>query len=253
MAGLQASRITRSAQGIALFLAIVAVAIFLVTSSLRLVINSDWLYSYGFDKYEIPGSTGIARSDLMRVAREIRAYFNNGEKFLDVQAVINGVERPLYNQREVLHMRDVKGLVQGVYLWQWASLGYLAAFTLGGLILQRRGWVVPVLRSLLVGSSVTIGGLLLLGLLMLANFSQVFLQFHLLSFSNDLWMLDPRTDYLIRMFPQGFFQDAALFVAGISLGQAVLLALTSAGILYWRRRGSAPLRPRSQTSWSRGT
>ena len=31
-----------------------------------------------------------------------------------------------------------------------------------------------------------------------------------LSFANDLWQLDPRTDYLVRMVPQGFWLGATV-------------------------------------------
>ena len=47
----------------------------------------------------------------------------------------------------------------------------------------------------------------------LINFDFVFTRFHFLSFANDLWMLDPRTDNLIIMFPQRFFFEATLFIA----------------------------------------
>ena len=40
-----------------------------------------------------------------------------------------------------------------------------------------------------------------------------FRYFHLISFTNDLWILDPRRDYLIMMFPQGFFFDSTMFIA----------------------------------------
>ena len=44
----------------------------------------------------------------------------------------------------------------------------------------------------------------------LIGFDDLFRQFHLLSFANDFWLLDPRTDHLIQMFPQGFWFDVTL-------------------------------------------
>ena len=36
---------------------------------------------------------------------------------------------PLFTEREIIHMKDVKGLIQGVYMFQWITLGYLLAAT----------------------------------------------------------------------------------------------------------------------------
>src|SRR3989337_2913922 len=74
-------------------------------------------------------------------------------------------------------------------------------------------------RSMVSGSLATLGLLASLALLALTDFSGAFLQFHYLAFSNDLWQLDPRTDNLIRMFPEGFFLDAPPPEEAVGLAQ----------------------------------
>jgi integral membrane protein (TIGR01906 family) len=64
---------------------------------------------------------------------------------------------------------------------------------------------------------------LALGLGALFNFEWLFLQFHLLSFANDFWLLDPTRDYLIMLFPGGFWYDAFLFCALTIAAEAVIL------------------------------
>ena len=87
--------------------------VFLIAGSVRVVINAPALYSYGFDRYDIPAYTGIERDDLLEVAARIRAYFNDDSEYLIVPTTVRGVDVPsLYNEREILHMRDVKGLVR---------------------------------------------------------------------------------------------------------------------------------------------
>ena len=39
----------------------------------------------------------------------------------------------------------------------------------------------------------------------LADFDGLFVTFHRLAFTNDGWLLDPRTDLLIRLMPVNFF------------------------------------------------
>ena len=102
-----------------------------------------------------------------------------------------------------------------------------------------------VILLILDFSWVTLGLMLLLGLSTMLNFDQLFLQFHLLSFTNDFWLLDPSRDYLIMLFPGGFWYDAMLCIAAATAVGAVLLGGTgiflyssaSASASDGRRRG----------------
>ena len=39
--------------------------------------------------------------------------------------------------------------------------------------------------------------------MLLSNFNKVFVIFHEIFFTNDLWLFDARYDYMIRMLPEG--------------------------------------------------
>ena len=45
----------------------------------------------------------------------------------------------------------------------------------------------------------------ILGVAMSIDFTSCFTLFHKLFFTNNLWIFDPETDYMIRMLPEGFF------------------------------------------------
>ena len=229
---------------VALFVA--AVPVFLIASNVRWVINAPLLYSYGFDRYDIPARTGIERGELLSAAEQIRSYFNNSEEFLVVSVRVNGVRvRNLYNDREVLHMRDVKGLVRGMYRIQEVTGIYLGAFILIGLLAWRRQFTSRLLRYAAYGGALTLALVVVVGLASLVGFDRLFLAFHLVSFSNDLWQLDPRTDYLLMMFPAGFFFDATMWIAGATVAQALLLTVPQA-VLAWRGRRARQGRPRAR-------
>ena len=203
---------------------ITLIPVFLIAFNVRWVINFPPLYSYGFDAYDIPNYTGIERDELISAGRQIRDYFNNDEEFLSIQVTVNGVRvRNLYNEREVHHMKDVKGLVRGVYRVSEISAALLLIIALGGFALYRRRFTARLYRLLRWGGAFTLALVALVGLGALLGFDRLFLAFHLISFSNDLWQLDPRRDYLIAMFPQGFFFDATMLIA--------LATITQAGIL----------------------
>ena len=230
---------------IAVGLFIAAVPVFLIATSVRWVINAPILYSYGFDRYGIPDRTGIERPELISVGRQIRDYFNDGEEYLVVSAVRYGVEVPsLYNSREVLHMKDVKGLVRGVYRAQEVTGVYLLAFTAVGLWLGRRAFLPRLGLYGAAGGVLTIGLVALAGIASVVGFGYVFLLFHQISFTNDLWVLDPRTDVLLMMFPQGFFFDATMWIAGSTiLGALVVMAVSAALMGKERIRAAIGMRP----------
>ena len=140
------TRSLRIALRIAAALAIVAIPILLVTSGLRFAINAGGLYEYGFDRYEISLRTGIEREELSRLGGEIRDYFNDDAELIDIDAAIYGELVPLFTEREIIHMKDVKGLIQGVYMFQWITLGYLAALVTTYVWLRRKESIGGIVR-----------------------------------------------------------------------------------------------------------
>ncbi len=207
----------------ALFIA--CIPVFLVTSNVRWVINAPFLYSYGFDKYMVAERTGIERDELIRAGAAFREYFNNDEEILEVRVVQHGVLRSIYNDREIAHMTDVKGLVRGVWMLHVATGGYIGFFLLGGALLFRRRWIGMAGDLLGRGGLLTLGLVAVVGLAALVGFDRLFLAFHLVSFSNDLWQLDPNRDVLLMMFPEGFFFDATMWIVGSTVVEALLLSM----------------------------
>ncbi len=229
---------------VAIALFIVLVPVFLITANVRLVINLPALYSYGYDRYEdeITRYMNIERDDYIDGGRQIRDYFNNDAEELDVRVVVGGILRSIYSEREVLHMSDVKDLVRGVYRLGELSALYLFAFAVAGMFfepwrrsLHRTAW------HMAMGGAVTLGLVVLVGLGALAGFERLFLAFHEVSFSNDLWQLNPRTDYLIAMFPEEFFFDATILIAMLIIVQSTVLVVprwVGAAWRCWRFAGS---------------
>ncbi len=229
------TRALRISLRVATALAIVAIPILLVTSSLRFAINAGGLYEYGFDQYNISLRTGIDRGELSRIGEEIRDYFNDTTELIDIDAVIYGEAQPLFTEREIIHMKDVKGLIHGVYMWQWITLGYLAAVLAAYIWLRRREAIPGAVRVGFWGGVVTLLIIGALGLGSVVGFEALFLKFHQLSFANDFWKLNPRIHNLVAMFPEPFFRDATLFVALMAIGQALLLVSVGLGDRLSRR------------------
>ena len=218
------------------WLFILCLPILLLTASIGWAVNSLWLYKYGFEKYNVSQTTGIVKVELEKAATGLISYFNSGEANISLTVMKDGEPFELFNQREVAHLRDVKGLI---WLDYWVLLGTLI-YTLGyagvSLFWQRRRHWRRLAWGVVGGSGITLALMLAMGLGTLFNFDQLFWQFHLLSFTNELWQLDPAKDYLIMLFPQGFWYDATIFCASITAGLAIILGGVAGGYLWATRR-----------------
>jgi len=128
---------------------------------------------------------------------------------------------PLFNERELSHMQDVKVvtkgtlrvwyvsvlLLAGLGIWAWYGKGR-QAYRQG---LRRGGWLM-------------IGLVAAIGLFGAIAFWQLFTLFHGLFFEGDSWLF-LFSDTLIRLFPIRFWQDAFLWAGVIAIGGALGLAL----------------------------
>ncbi|MBA7665794.1 hypothetical protein ES703_73868 [subsurface metagenome] len=148
----------------------------------------------------------------------------------------------LFNQREVAHLRDVKGLIRLDYWVLLGTLIYALAYAGVSLFWQRGRYWRQLARRIVGGSGITLALMLALGLGTLFGFDQLFLQFHLISFTNELWQLDPARDYLIMLFPQGFWYDAAIFCTLVTVGLAIILGGVAGGYLLVSRRRAHSIR-----------
>ena len=207
---------------------VICIPMLLLTTDLRFAANDIRLYEYGFNKYEVSAATGLDNEELLSVADQMVTYFNSDEESLDID---------LFNQREVTHLKDVKGLIQLAYRLQLASLAYIVVYIVINFVLRRGAFWRGLARRLIWGSGATIALLAVLGLWAVIAFDSLFLLFHLVSFSNELWQLSPG-DKLLLLFPQGFFNDAALFVAAAAIGEAIIIGGVAWGVLALRGKAN---------------
>jgi integral membrane protein (TIGR01906 family) len=128
---------------------------------------------------------------------------------------------PLFNERELSHMHDVKQVVKPV-LW----IGYTVWFLLLvlGLWAGFGGWWQEYLRGLRRGGWLTLALVVVLGGFAAISFWQFFTVFHELFFSGGSWLF-LYSDTLIRLFPLPFWQDAFLFAGVLDVLGGLLLGL----------------------------
>ncbi|MBI4494502.1 MAG: TIGR01906 family membrane protein [Chloroflexi bacterium] len=230
----EAATLPAALAGLRLALAIVfvlAVPIVLISTNVRWLTEDRALYLEGFTRYGAGARTGLSPAQLEQVAAAFITYFQGPPGRMDVQVELGGQHRPLFNERELAHMEDVQSLVRGFHTLQLVGGGVLLAIILVGFALWRRSFLGPLGWMALGGAGLTLGVLALAGALSVLDFQSLFTRFHLLSFRNDLWMLDPSRDYLIMLFPLGFWLDATLRLAFLAAVEAALVGAAGLGLL----------------------
>lgn len=139
------------------------------------------------------------------------------------------IDFPLYvSEDEVRHMIDVRGLIftardmSKVYLTLAAALAVVIAWT--GARLKNR------MRPQLIGALAAVTVMMVLvqnivNQISAGGFETLFVQMHETLFTNDLWMMNPETDILIRIMPQPLFEQALVNGANMALRMLLVMAV----------------------------
>lgn len=211
---------------------VVALPIFLIVGSvLDVASDADWMQQE-FVRYDVSRVTGLDGPQLGKVAAAFIEYLRNPSASLDVVVTISGSQRPLFNEREIAHMEDVQNIFTLIGRLRLAAGSVLLILPLVGIALAGSAFLPRLGKLLVAGGILTIAFLALAGLLSLIDFTQLFIAFHKLAFTNDLWMLDPRTDYLIMLFPEGFWFDATMRIAMTSAVEALVASGVGIAMMY---------------------
>ena len=186
-----------------------------ITTNIRIAFQSQTLYTYAIDAFDAPERTGIEREELIKGMAGIIAYFESDEDLITTAIVVNGISEPLFTEPEALHFRDVRDLLRLAYTVQAVATVLMLAAVLAAIIAAARGRpdnAIHIFKRTRQSALWTVIALIGIGLFAaLGGFNFLFLQFHLLSFSNDLWQ-GTADDRMIQLFPEAFFLQATLFI-----------------------------------------
>ena len=206
-------RRTVGAAGLALGL--VALTLIWILTALHAVGTDDALYYSEQTKAQILPDAGVSDADLRDLDGRLAAYLAGDEAALYegdsvVRVAVFGAVRPAFNDREMAHMED--------------------CFRLFALLRKARNRLIPWAVLLVVGGAYLLNdrkkARLCAGLSPLVplvplgafaawaaiDFGGAFTFFHRLLFRNDLWLMDPATDLLIRVCPESMFMAMGLRV-----------------------------------------
>ena len=210
-----------------------SVPFLLLTSAIRVEMNSLGLYLRGFRVYGVSQVTGLSAHYLEESAIRLIQYFNSLVESPQIMvAHASGSPFPLFHDYELVHLADVKVLFAVNSVLQASAL-LLVVYLVLAASSQGRG--ADVLHGLQRGAAATLVLLALTAVAFIADFGRMFVIFHLVAFDNSFWLLDPLTDHLVMLFPYGFWQDMFLIAGACTgLAAAALCAFTT-----WAIKASA--------------
>lgn len=199
-----------------------------------------WLPGYfekEYAKYNVTEAVDMTMEDLLDVTDEMMAYLRGNRADLHVDTTMGGIQREFFNEREIAHMEDVRGLFLDALTIRRGCL-MIMALCLITLFLLKSDFKRTFPQAVCTGSGLFFGVAVVLAGIISTDFSKYFVMFHHIFFTNDLWILNPQTDMLINIVPEGFFSDTVVHIA-VTFFLCVLITFGICIFSMWKHRKKA--------------
>ena len=208
-------------------LAIAMFTVVLMLTSIDIIVFNKAFFHKQYTKLNTAESMNMSIDDLDKATDVLLDYIKGKEDSIDLEVVVSGERVEMFNQREKDHMVDVRDLYVMMLEVRRGLMVFVALVALVALglfdFMNYRQSARNIMDSF-KGVLLVIGAI---GFYAILDFNSFWTMFHELLFSNDLWLLDPRTDRMINMFPEPFFKA---MVMRIILAFVVILSLKYAMI-----------------------
>jgi integral membrane protein (TIGR01906 family) len=181
----------------------ILVVLGLLLTAIRLLITPAFVrFEYATPNFP-PDRFGFSEADRLKWAPYAVDYLVNSADVSYLGDLTFEDGSPLYNERELSHMLDVKNLTQAALkVWYLALVALLGL----GIWAWRANWLAEYKQMLGSGGKATLIFIAVLILGVALGFDAVFTGFHRIFFSGDTWLFS-YSDTLIRLFPIRFWRD----------------------------------------------
>ncbi|MCA9951116.1 MAG: TIGR01906 family membrane protein [Anaerolineales bacterium] len=207
---------------------VIAIPFLLTVGTVRLLISWE---SPSYPEWEYgriaPDQFGFTPEERLHYADATLAYLRRPESSAETIYLLEdlrlpGGDLPLYNEREIGHMVDVKDVADSFVTVFWV----LFSIVVGGLIVlflrpqTRRQGALALWHGGLLTVIIVIAVMVFIGV----AWGVAFTLFHNLFFNSGTWTFY-YSDSLIRLFPEQFWFDFGLLWTGTILVSGVILAV----------------------------
>lgn len=170
---------------------------------------------------------GISEEDLKETTDVLLSYMEGKRDDMVVYATINNKEREVFNEKEKQHMVDVVKLIRMADLIKYVSYGLMSVVLC---VVYVKHDYRNFGKSILYAVGILVLLLAAIGIFVAIDFNLFWTYFHLVFFDNDLWLLNPRTDVMIQMFPEQFFKDVVIQIVLLSVASVAAIAALGFGL-----------------------
>lgn len=191
----------------------IIVALFTLGISIIATLNFNFIYSYLIEKYHLTKIGKISKVELMNDYTGLIKYLQN--PFIKKLKFNNF---PMSSNGE-FHFYEVKKIFLKVYL---LVLIIFLVFIILYTIKKFNKKKIEVAKYLNYGANTLIVMIVSIGILIVNDFSDVFIKFHKLFFTNDYWVFDEVKDPIINVLPEEVFKFYAIAILSIVFGAIII-------------------------------
>ena len=174
------------------FLISLSIILFILLYSIDFMAKDISYYNNFHNEYKIEEESGLSKEWIESASNSLVEFIKNGDK---------EVLKNHFNEKEISHMEDV------YKLFKLDRVVYTSLFIITLIVFIYKLTKNDKLFFKYIRKYILIAYIAVISFLGVCSmfFSESFIYFHKLFFNNDLWLLDYKTDLMIRILPEEFF------------------------------------------------
>ena len=191
-------------------------------------VTNEALMKQGFLQFSQTAHLGVPASRYGDYAHGLCQYLDGKTALTQIKDAETGEGVNAFSDKENAHLQDVRGIVRFLKAARYVGGGLVIGALALLYFLQKReqprmlahavrGFSHSALFLLLFASALAVWGIV--------NFDGLFVTFHKVAFTNDLWLLNPNTDVLLALMPLPFFTWDVVEILKSMLPVLVMMAL----------------------------
>ncbi|MGY6171834.1 TIGR01906 family membrane protein [Candidatus Mycoplasma pogonae] len=173
---------------------------------------SRWFYYWQVDYLDIPATSGFKRPEIIQnynILIDYLDYFKNGDLTQSTFKI---------SETAKIHFEEVKNIMSIIGITTIISLILVLFLTIICFIFKIKYywiWNISYFGFILV----------VIGIIVFADFGNLFEKLHKIFFGNNYWIFDPNTDDYIKILPWKFFRNSLLFILAFWLTGQFLVTI----------------------------
>lgn len=197
---------------------------------------SSNFYIQKYEQMNLAQQLEVSSKDLNKSITVLLDYLEDKRQDIQVTIQKDKEKQEAFDQREKLHMVDVKNLYQNVLKVSYFCIGLMIILIF--YFIRNKNGIAYLSQGYLRASLCFLTFMALLGLWIATDFTDFWIHFHHVFFpQNDYWLLTPGVDFMIDMLPEEVFETLVIHIV------ITVVLLLGALSLYsiWYQRKKAPI------------